>query len=32
MNSDEGYVFEVDVKYLQKLHELHSDIPFYLKL
>ena len=23
-----GYIFEVDVKYLKKLNELHSDLPF----
>ena len=23
-----GYIFEVDVKYSKKLHELHSDLPF----
>ena len=26
--SDEGYFFEVDVQYLEKLHELHNDLPF----
>ena len=26
--SDEGYFLEVDVQYLAKLHELHSDLPF----
>ena len=26
--SDEGYFLEVDVKYLEKLHELHNDLPF----
>ena len=26
--SDEGYFLEVDVQYLEKLHELHNDIPF----
>ena len=25
--SDEGYFFEVDVQYLEKLHELHNDLP-----
>ena len=25
---DEGYFWEVDVQYLQKLHELHNDLPF----
>ena len=27
--SDEGYFLEVDVKYLEKLHDLHSDLPFF---
>ena len=26
--SDEGYILEVDVQYLEKLHELHHDLPF----
>ena len=26
--NDKGYIFEVDVKYPKRLHELHSDIPF----
>ena len=26
--SDEGYFLEFDVQYLQKLHELHNDVPF----
>ena len=26
--SDEGYLQEVDVQYLEKLHELHNDLPF----
>ena len=26
--SDEGYFFEVDVQYLEKLYELHNDLPF----
>ena len=26
--SDEGYCFEVDVQYLEKLNELHNDSPF----
>ena len=26
-NNDKGYIFEVDVKYLKRLHELHSDLP-----
>ena len=25
---DEGYFFEVDIKYLEKLHEPHNDSPF----
>ena len=27
-NNDKGYIFEADVKYPKKLHELHSDLPF----
>ena len=30
-NNDKGYILEVDVKYTKKLHDLHSDLPFYLK-
>ena len=26
--SDEVYFLEVDVQYLEKLHELHTDLPF----
>ena len=26
--SDEGYFLEVDVQYLEKLRELHNDLPF----
>ena len=26
--NDEGYFFEIDVQYLEKLHELHDDLPF----
>ena len=26
--SDEGYFFEVDIQYLEKLLELHNDLPF----
>ena len=28
VGSDEGYSLEFDVQYLQKLHELHNDLPF----
>ena len=28
VESDEGYFLEVDVQYLEKLHELHYDLPF----
>ena len=27
-NDNKGYIFEVDVKYLKRLHELHSDLSF----
>ena len=27
-NNDKGYTFEVDVKYLKRLNELYSDLPF----
>ena len=27
-NNDKGYIFEVNVKYPKKLHELHNDLPF----
>ena len=27
-DSDKGYIIEVGVKYLRKLHDLHSDLPF----
>ena len=26
--SDEGYFLEVDVQYLEQLHEFHNDLPF----
>ena len=27
-NDKKGYILEVDIKYLKKLHDLHSDLPF----
>ena len=27
-NDNKGYIFEVDVRYLKILHDLHSDLPF----
>ena len=27
-DSDKGYILEVDVKYLKKLHDLHTDLQF----
>ena len=30
-NGKKVYIFEVDVKYLKKLHKLHSDLPFLLE-
>ena len=27
-NDNKGYIFEVDVIYLKRLHDLHSDLPF----
>ena len=30
-DSDKGYILEVDVKYPKKLHDLHSDLPFFPK-
>ena len=29
--SDEGYFLEVDVQYLEKLHEIHNDLPFLIE-
>ena len=29
--SDEGYFLEIDVHYLEKLYELHNDLPFLSK-
>ena len=26
--SDEGYLLEIDTKYLEKLHEIHNHLPF----
>ena len=26
--SDKGYFLEIDVQYLEKLHEFHNDLPF----
>ena len=28
VESDEGYFLEVDVQFLEKLHEIHNDLPF----
>ena len=30
--SDEGYFFEVDVQYPEKLHNLYNDLPFLLEI
>ena len=30
-DNDKGYILEVDVKYPRKLHDLHSDLPFFPK-
>ena len=30
--SDKEYFLEVDVQYLEKLHELHNDLPFFSNL
>ena len=27
-NNNNGYILQVDIKYLKRLHELHSDLPF----
>ena len=27
-NSDEEFFLQVDIRYLEKLHELHNDLPF----
>ena len=27
-DSDEGYFFEVDIQYLENIHDLHNDLPF----
>ena len=27
-NDTKGYILEIDIKYLKRLHELHSDLPF----
>ena len=26
--SDEGYILDTDVQYLEKVHEIHNDLPF----
>ena len=31
-NNKKGYILEVDVKYLKKLHDSHSDLPFLPKI
>ena len=31
-DSDKGYIFEKDVKYPRRLHDLHSDLPFLPKI
>ena len=30
-DTNTGYLLEVDVQYPEKLHELHNDLPFFLK-
>ena len=27
-NDNKGYIFQVDVRYLKRTHDLHSDLPF----
>ena len=27
-NDKKGYILEIDIKYLKKLHDLHCDLPF----
>ena len=29
--NDKGYFLEVDLKYIETLHELHNDLPFLLE-
>ena len=30
-NDNKGYILEVDIKYLKRLHKLHSNLPFFLE-
>ena len=30
-NSNEGYFFETDVQYLEKLHDIHNDLLFFVR-